>query len=158
MKEQSVKIKKSKKKISSFKKQEKLDSNAMEQMKLALAIVVQERDASYAAVTEAQAGYNYGKKLGELCPGIFQNGWMAYLKEGIPPDHPAWSAAAPEVKPMDPSQPYSSLVLPGFNEEEYMKEPSDEKSFEVAVNLGQDAVEVSMTAEGGSNANVSPTL
>ncbi|GFZ18529.1 hypothetical protein Acr_27g0002680 [Actinidia rufa] len=54
MKEQSAEIKKSKKKISSLKKQVKLDSEAAEKAKLDLIIVVQERDASYAAITEAR--------------------------------------------------------------------------------------------------------
>lgn len=47
-------------------------------------------------------------------------------------------------------------VLSDFNEEEYLKEPTDEdleKSPKVAGNLRQDAVEANMDAEDGSNAN-----
>ena len=54
MKEQSTETKKSKKKISSLEKQAKLDSEAVEKVKLELAVAVQERDASYAIVTEAR--------------------------------------------------------------------------------------------------------
>ncbi|GFZ19831.1 Tim10/DDP family zinc finger protein [Actinidia rufa] len=54
MKEQSSELKKSKKKISSLVKQAKLDSVAVEQAKLALAMAIQERDASYDFVTEAR--------------------------------------------------------------------------------------------------------
>ncbi|GFZ10838.1 hypothetical protein Acr_22g0002360 [Actinidia rufa] len=52
---QSIEIKKSKKKISSLEKQAKLDSKAMEKAKLELVVVVQKRDASYAAITKAQS-------------------------------------------------------------------------------------------------------
>ncbi|GFY97893.1 hypothetical protein Acr_12g0004340 [Actinidia rufa] len=54
MKEQFAEIKKSKKKISSLERMAKLDSKAVEKAKMELATVVQERDASYVAVTEAQ--------------------------------------------------------------------------------------------------------
>ncbi|XP_057460222.1 uncharacterized protein LOC130750653 [Actinidia eriantha] len=54
MMEQSVEIKKSKKKINSLEKQTKLDSKAAEKVKLELAAAIQERDASYAAVIEAR--------------------------------------------------------------------------------------------------------
>ena len=74
-----------------------------------------------------QAGDNYDKQLAELRPGIYQEGWLVCLKElSIPFDHPTLSANAPKVEPMDPPQPYSSLVLPDFNEEEYLKESTDE--------------------------------
>ena len=46
---------------------------------------------------------------------------MACLKElGIPVDHPAWTKAALEVELSDSLEPYSPLILPNFNEEEYM--------------------------------------
>ena len=54
MKEQSTETKKSKKKINSLEKQAKLDSEAVEKAKLELVVVVQDRDASYAIVTEAR--------------------------------------------------------------------------------------------------------
>ncbi|GFZ13236.1 hypothetical protein Acr_23g0016210 [Actinidia rufa] len=71
IKEQSSELKKSKKKISSLKKQTKLDSVAVEQMKLDLAIAIQERDASYAAVIEARGEVTVvqeqlNKALGDL--------------------------------------------------------------------------------------------
>ena len=80
---------------------------------------------------------------------------------GIPSNHPTWSAAPSEVKPVDPPQAYSPLVLPSFNGEELLEEMANEdpkKSLEVAGNLGQDAANASATAESGSNTDVSPDL
>ncbi|PSR87997.1 Myb family transcription factor EFM like [Actinidia chinensis var. chinensis] len=69
---------------------------------------------------------NYDKQLAKLRPGIYQEGLFACLKElGIPADHPTWSKVAPEVEQLDPTTPYSSLVLPGFDKEKYLKEPTD---------------------------------
>ncbi|GFS37066.1 hypothetical protein Acr_00g0049540 [Actinidia rufa] len=43
-----------------------------------------------------QAGDVYERQLAELRPGVFQEGWLACLKElQIPLDHPAWSSPAP---------------------------------------------------------------
>ncbi|GFZ01497.1 hypothetical protein Acr_15g0001060 [Actinidia rufa] len=126
MKEQSSELKKSKKKISSLDKQDKLDSTVIEKTKLALATAIQERDANYTTVSEARGG-----------------------------------VAAPEVEQLDPPPPYSSLVLSGFNEEEYLKEPTDEdleKYAEVGSNLGLDATEASTAVDGGLDADASPVV
>ncbi|GFZ14413.1 hypothetical protein Acr_24g0006030 [Actinidia rufa] len=53
MKEQSAKIKESKKKISSLEKQAKLDFQVVEKARLEITAAVQERDASNVAITEA---------------------------------------------------------------------------------------------------------
>ena len=86
-----------------------------------------------------RAGDNYNKQLAELCPNIFQEGWLACLKEVvIPSNHHAWSWAPPEVELMDPPKPYYPFVLPDFNEEKLLQEMPDEdpkKSPEVASNL-----------------------
>ena len=55
---------------------------------------------------------------------------------------------------MDLPLDYSPLVLPDFNEEELLKERTDEvskKSLEVACNLDRDAVEASAVAEDSPN-------
>ncbi|GFY91194.1 hypothetical protein Acr_07g0013900 [Actinidia rufa] len=68
-----------------------------------------------------------------------QEGWLACLKElSTPSDHPTWIATAPPVELLDPPVVYSLLILSGFNEEEYMNQPVDEKG---GVTIG----EVSMT-------------
>ncbi|GFZ19723.1 hypothetical protein Acr_28g0004280 [Actinidia rufa] len=66
----------------------------------------------------------YEKQLAELCPGVFQEGWLACLKElEIPPNHPVWAFLAPPVQlPASPAR-YSPIILPDFNEEEYATLP-----------------------------------
>ena len=101
-----------------------------------------------------QVGNNYDKQLAELRPGIYE-------EFSIPSDHPACSTVAPEVELVDPPQPYSTLVLPDFNEEEYLKELADEdleKSPEIVNNLSQDAAEANTAAKGALNADVSPAM
>ncbi|GFS39975.1 hypothetical protein Acr_00g0065920 [Actinidia rufa] len=68
---QSSELKRSKKKISSLEKQAKLDSTTAKQMKLDLAAAIQEKDASYVVVTEAQGEVaavqeQLNKALGDL--------------------------------------------------------------------------------------------
>ncbi|GFZ06721.1 hypothetical protein Acr_18g0008910 [Actinidia rufa] len=47
-----------------------------------------------------RAGDVYKRKLVELRPNIFQEGWLACLKKlEIPPDHLAWASPAPPVQP-----------------------------------------------------------
>ncbi|GFY86368.1 hypothetical protein Acr_05g0000070 [Actinidia rufa] len=67
-----------------------------------------------------RAGDVYERQLAELRPGVFQEGWLACLKElQIPLDHPAWSFPALLVQlPASPER-YSPFILPDFNEEEY---------------------------------------
>ncbi|GFY81021.1 hypothetical protein Acr_01g0008300 [Actinidia rufa] len=114
-------------------KQAKLDSEAAEKAKLDLVATIQKRDTSYVAVIESRgidrASNSYDKKLPELCPSIFQKGWLVCLKElDIPPNYPAWNAAPFEIKPLDPPQVYFSLILPHFNEEEVLEKTVDKVS------------------------------
>ncbi|GFZ06742.1 hypothetical protein Acr_18g0009120 [Actinidia rufa] len=91
-----------------------------------------------------------------------QEGWLPCLRElGIPFDNPTWTVTPPEVKPVDPPQAYSPLMLPSFNEEELLKEMADEVPEmypEVVGDLIQDTVKASAAAENGSNGDVSPDL
>ncbi|GFY96866.1 hypothetical protein Acr_11g0011720 [Actinidia rufa] len=66
---------------------------------------------------------------------------------GIPANHPTWSKAAPEVELSDSPEAYSPLVLLGFDEEEYLKNPTNdvlEKFTEVA-NTGKELGVVAAT-------------
>ncbi|GFS33928.1 hypothetical protein Acr_00g0031310 [Actinidia rufa] len=61
--------------------------------------------------------------------GEGQESWLAYLKEfGILADLFAWNAEAPEVVIPNPHEPYSPMILPGFNEEEYANQPEEEEA------------------------------
>ncbi|GFY92773.1 S-adenosyl-L-methionine-dependent methyltransferases superfamily protein [Actinidia rufa] len=81
-----------------------------------------------------RAGDVYEKQLAELRPGIFQEGWLACLKElKIPPDHPAWSSPAPPVQLLAFPERYSPINLPDFNEEEYATLPADEGNIITAI-------------------------
>ena len=75
----------------------------------------------------------------ELCPGIFQEGWIACLKElGTHSHHPAWTTIAPTVKLPDPPAVYSSNLLLGFNEEEYANQSAEEDGVDVGVTHGNE--------------------
>ncbi|GFS35917.1 hypothetical protein Acr_00g0042680 [Actinidia rufa] len=77
---------------------------------------------------------------------------------GIPVDPPAWNKATPEVEQLDPPLPYSPLMLPGFNEEEYLKELAYEdleKCAEVGGNLSLDTAETSTTVNGSLDVDAS---
>ncbi|GFS40462.1 hypothetical protein Acr_00g0068690 [Actinidia rufa] len=77
--------------------------------------------------TFERAGDVYERQLAEFRPGVFQEGWLACLKElQIPLDHPAWSSPAPPVQlPASPER-YSPINLPDFNEKEYATLPAAE--------------------------------
>ncbi|GFS29533.1 hypothetical protein Acr_00g0007130 [Actinidia rufa] len=74
------------------------------------------------------------RQLAELRLGVFQEGWLACLKElKIPLDHPAWSSFAPPIQlPASPER-YSPIILPGFNEEEYAILLADEGNVNTVV-------------------------
>ncbi|GFY88775.1 hypothetical protein Acr_06g0007150 [Actinidia rufa] len=87
-----------------------------------------------------QAGDVYERQLAELRPGIFQEGWLACLKElKIPLDHPAWSSPTPPIQL--PASPTSPINLPDFNEEEYSTLPPDEENMNTAAAEARTGVE-----------------
>ncbi|GFS42078.1 hypothetical protein Acr_00g0077960 [Actinidia rufa] len=74
-----------------------------------------------------RAGDFYERQVAKLHPNIFQEGWLAYLKElGTPAEHPGWIVAALEPELMHLPKGYSPLILPGFKEEEYMNQLIEE--------------------------------
>ncbi|GFS30025.1 hypothetical protein Acr_00g0009740 [Actinidia rufa] len=67
-------------------------------------------------------------------------------KLGIHEDNPAWAKAAPEAELPESPESYSPMILPGFNEEEYMNQPAEEGgevalADEVAERTGEAAAE-----------------
>ncbi|GFZ18417.1 hypothetical protein Acr_27g0001560 [Actinidia rufa] len=131
MKEYSTEIKKVQKKISSLEKQAKLDLQVAEKDRLKLAAIVQESDDSNAA-------------LANLCPGIFQDGWLAGLKEfDVTPKHQL-GRRLPCSRARGLSQAYSPLMFLSFNEEEMPEELDKilEKSPGVVGELDQETSEV----------------
>ncbi|GFZ19774.1 hypothetical protein Acr_28g0004790 [Actinidia rufa] len=65
----------------------------------------------------SRVGENYDMRIAKLHPGIFMEGWLAYLSElGIPEDNPAWAKAALEAELHKSLEPYSPQILPNFNE------------------------------------------
>ncbi|GFY97771.1 hypothetical protein Acr_12g0003120 [Actinidia rufa] len=74
------------------------------------------------------------KQLAKLRPGIFQEGWLACLKElKTPPDHPAWASPALPIQLPTSLERYSQIILPDFNKEEYATLPADEGNVNAAV-------------------------
>ena len=62
----------------------------------------------------------YKKKLTKLCPCIYQEGWLAYLKElGIAPYHPTWVVPPSPIQLSGPLMAYSLILFPSFAEVEY---------------------------------------
>ncbi|GFY95433.1 hypothetical protein Acr_10g0008180 [Actinidia rufa] len=140
MTQQSNELKKSKKKVINLEsemKQANIGLATTEQLKLDLAAIEKARDASYAVATQAQnevvidaARAQKDKSLHDLiklrkvaCGLIFER--LACLTElRISIDHSAWTKIAPEVELLDSPEPYSPLFCTGFNEEEYMNQPT----------------------------------
>ena len=55
-------------------------------------------------------------------------GWLACLTElGVPEDNPTWAKAAPGPEFLVPPTSYSPIVLPSFNEEEYINRSEEEE-------------------------------
>ena len=96
-----------------------------------------------------RAGNSYEKQVAELHPGIFQEGWLACLRElETPFDHPAWTAPtlALPIELPNPLVAYSLILLPGFNEEEYATLPAGEEDGNVVVAQGDKLAEVERVA------------
>ncbi|GFZ09238.1 hypothetical protein Acr_20g0010460 [Actinidia rufa] len=67
---------------------------------------------------------------------------------------PTWTTAAPEVVRPDAPYDYSSLILPGFNEEEYMNQPVEEGNKGVVeVNGGNTGNELEARVGGEGTGN-----
>ena len=79
--------------------------------------------------------------MAKLCPEIYLEVWLDCLtKLGIFVDNPTWTKDSPEVELTDYPGTYSSLNLPGFNEEEYInqlaKKVDEEDTVEKGAELG----------------------
>ena len=75
----------------------------------------------------SRAGDNYELQVVELRLGIFHESWVACLIElSIFTYHLAWPKVVPKIELPDLPDPYSALILSGFNEEEYMNQPAKE--------------------------------
>ena len=89
-----------------------------------------------------RAGDVYKRQLAELRPDIFQEGWLACLKElKTSLDHPAWASPAPPIQLPASLDRYSPIILPDFNEEEYATLPADEGNVNIAVAEARAGVE-----------------
>ena len=56
------------------------------------------------------------------------DGWISCLKElGIPEDNPAWTKATPAFVYPEPLAPYSLMILPDFDEKEYVNRLEDDE-------------------------------
>ncbi|GFZ01187.1 hypothetical protein Acr_14g0008220 [Actinidia rufa] len=106
-----------------LKKANQKASNLEKELKQTQSDLADARSAAESAILQR----NHAQQLAELRPGVFQEGWLACLKElQIPLDHPAWSSPAPPVQlPVSPER-YSPIHLPDFNEEEYATLPAAE--------------------------------
>lgn len=64
-------------------------------------------------------GNNYDRLVAEPHLRIFIEGWLACLTNlGVPED--AWSMVAPTAELPESPKPYLPMILPDFNEEEFM--------------------------------------
>ena len=77
---------------------------------------------------------NYSKQVAKIHPETFIEGWIACLTEfGIPEDNPAWDKAAHAPELPEPLTPYSPMILPDFDEEEYMNWPEEDEDAAYAI-------------------------
>ena len=66
-----------------------------------------------------RVGDHYVHQVADLSPDTFHEGWLTCLPElGTPLEHPAWTTMKSAIVLLDPLEPYSPMLLPGFNEEE----------------------------------------
>ncbi|GFS42840.1 hypothetical protein Acr_00g0082000 [Actinidia rufa] len=74
------------------------------------------------------------EEVTELRPRIFMEGWLACLTElGIPEDNLPWAKTAPATEFPEPPEPYSPMILPDINEEEYMNQLAEDKDVADAI-------------------------
>ncbi|GFZ09640.1 hypothetical protein Acr_21g0002390 [Actinidia rufa] len=74
-----------------------------------------------------RAGLFYVRNVAHERLDDFHDGWLACLKElGMPSYHPTWAAMKPPVVFPDPPEPYSPILLSGFDEEEYASRSAEE--------------------------------
>ncbi|GFY99202.1 hypothetical protein Acr_13g0006030 [Actinidia rufa] len=67
-----------------------------------------------------RTGDNYNRQVVEVHSKFFWEVWLSCLKElGVPKDNPAWARAAPAPEFLESPVPYSPLILPSFNGEEF---------------------------------------
>ena len=100
------------------------------------------------------AGDTYKKQLAKLWPGIFQEGWLSYLREfEIPPNHPTWTAPAPLI--LIPTSPatYLLILLLDFNEEEYATLSTEGDDVNATVAQGNELAGVSGVVVEGADDN-----
>ncbi|GFZ05472.1 hypothetical protein Acr_17g0010440 [Actinidia rufa] len=72
----------------------------------------------------AEQGTTMIGRFSEIHPEIFMEGWIVCLiKLDILEDNPAWSKAVPALELSAPLTPYSPILLPDFDEEEYVNQP-----------------------------------
>ena len=70
-------------------------------------------------------------------------GWLACLAElGVPEDNPTWAKAAPTPEFPEPSTPYSLIVLPDFEEEEYVNRPEEDEVVDDVVAPSDEAAQL----------------
>ena len=75
-----------------------------------------------------QAEDNYSRQVAEVHSESFLEGWLSYLKElGVPEDNLAWTRAAPIPEFPESPAPYSPLILPGLNKEEFLIRPEEDE-------------------------------
>ncbi|GFZ18947.1 hypothetical protein Acr_27g0006860 [Actinidia rufa] len=100
-----------------------------------LAAAEQAQDASYMVATQAQGRANTTEAaLAQLqtvaCGSVYERVFTrgSCLKElGVPEDSPTWAKAAPAPEFPPSPVPYSPMIMPGFNEEEYQKRPDEDE-------------------------------
>ena len=83
-------------------------------------------------------GNNYDRQVTEVHSEAFLEGWLDYLAElGIPEDNPTQFKAAPAPEYPEPPAPYSPIVLPNLDEDEYVnRSEEDEDATNATVVLG----------------------
>ena len=75
-----------------------------------------------------RVGDNYSKLVTEVRLESFLEGWCACPTElGILEDNPAWAKATSAPEFPDLPTPYSLIILPSFDEEEYTNRPEEDE-------------------------------
>ena len=72
-----------------------------------------------------------------------EEGWLACLAElRVLEDNPAWAKTAPAPEFLKPLAPYSPIILPGFDEEEYVNRPKEDEVVDEVVDPSNEAAQL----------------
>ncbi|GFY92591.1 hypothetical protein Acr_08g0009870 [Actinidia rufa] len=136
----AVDLKKANQKANSLEKELKQTKSELADARSAAEIATLQRNQAQQEASDLKA-FACGE-LAELRPGVFQEGWLACLKElKIPLDHPAWSSPAPPIQFSASPERYSPIILLELQRRSVRTLPTDEENINTTVAMARTEIE-----------------